>query len=83
MYFYVMFSYLKALVSLVYLVVSKSYNQTEFGQTYDNSQISPDRIYGKWGEIKAGTNAQQQNYLASKCYLTSKYKDNKKWIICS
>ena len=46
MYFLVIFSDLKALFPLVYLFVFKSCNQTDFGKTYDNSQMGPDRIYG-------------------------------------
>ena len=47
----------------VYLAVSKSCNRTEFGQSYDNSKMGQDRIYGKWGVIKAETNASSKIYL--------------------
>ena len=73
MYYYVIFSDLKALFPLAYLVAPKSCSRTEFGQTYDNSRMIPDRIYGKWGVMKAWTNARYQNLLASRCYLTCKY----------
>ena len=46
----------------VYLAVSKSCNRTEFGQSYDNSQMGLDRIYGKWGVIKAESNASSKIY---------------------
>ena len=63
----------EGIVSLIYLAVSKSCNRTEFNQTYDNSRMGQDRIYGNWEVIKAGTNARYQNLLVSKCYLTCKY----------
>ena len=59
---YIIFSDLKALFPLVYLFVSKSCIQTKFGQTYDNRQNGPDRIYEKWGVIKVGTNDRYQNW---------------------
>ena len=61
MYFYVIFSELKALFPLVYLLVSKSSNSNRMGQINDNSRMGPDPIYGKWGVIKAGTDARYRN----------------------
>ena len=51
---------MKAVFPLVYLFVSKSCNHAEFGQTYDNRRMGPDRIYEKSGAIKVGTNARYQ-----------------------
>ena len=69
MYFYVICSDLKVLFPLVYLVESKSCNRSELDQSYDNSQ----KGLRKTGSNKAGSNAQYQILLTSKCYLTCKY----------
>ena len=65
MYFYVICSDLKALFPLVYLVVSKSCNQSELDQSCDNSQKS----LRKTGSNKAGSNAQYLKCI--KFFLTN------------
>ena len=55
---------------LVCLVVSKSCNRNEFGQTYDNSRTWPDQIYGKWGSNKSRDQCPVPKFIGIKMLFT-------------